>query len=305
MIFPDEKMAIEGNYHKSPHYGILNLIQDEIIKIKNAMPPHFDSIAQFLAISRPIVEVILMNCGDWMDQIEHKGPGKKPFSHASLMLIHILAKMVNVSYRDIERVLNANPNWLKALKLEKAPSHSRLSTFRTNMGHSFFKHFFYSLTSLLNRLGLIKGQGAIVDSAPILASMNFARSNVQPKLNIERVRAFFTSIDVSPAIKALGNKRKRKYNPEAIIRFFMFEKLGGFISTSQALNLVNSQPEIAEILGFQKGIVPVQATFTYFIKKYGSVPELLGPMVDGVTKFFDTCEATPKDSDIDFFFWTS
>lgn len=285
------------------HYSILDLIQDEIEAVKGKMPEYFDSTAEFLAISRPIIEVILMNCGDWSDQVESTGRGRKPISHASLMLIHVLSKMKNMSYRQIERELNERPNWLKALKLDKSPSHSKLSTFRTEMRASFFKDFFDNLTALLHELGLIKGKSVTIDSAPIIASMNLARANTTPKINVERVREFFTSIDISPAIRALDISHKRKYSPESIIRFFMFEKLGGFLSTAQALKFMEKHVEVATILGFSSGHIPSQATLNYFIKTHGSVPNLLKPTVDDVTEFFENCVETPEDSDIDFFFW--
>lgn len=285
-------------------YTLLDLIQDEVNKVKAQIPTSYDSIAHFLAISRPIVEVILMNCGDWTDQIEHRGRGKPPISHTSLMLIHILSKMLGISYRQIERELGIHSTWLKALKLRKAPSHSRLSTFRTEMGESFFKDFFYNLTDLLHRFDLIKGDGAIIDSAPILASMNLARANTEPKLNLDHVKEFFTSIDISPATRMLQISRKSKYSPESFIRFFMFEKLAGFLSTSQALKFLKKHTEVAKLLGFKDGHVPDYQNFTYFKRKHGAVSKLLEPMVDGVTEFFEGSQTTPEASDIDFFFWS-
>lgn len=285
-------------------YTLLDFMQDEVNKVKAQIPESFDSIAEFLAISHPIVELILMNCGDWTDQIEHRGRGKPPISHTSLMLIHILSKMLGVSYRQIERELRLHCTWLKALKLKKAPSHSRLSTFRTEMGESFFKDFFYNLTDLLHRFDLIKGDGAIIDSAPIIASMNFARANAGPKLNLDHVKEFFTSIDISPATGMLQISRKSKYSHESFIRFFMFEKLAGFLSTSQALKFLKKHPEITELLGFKDGHVPDYQNFTYFKRKHGAVSKLLEPMVDGVTEFFKGSKATPEASDIDFFFWS-
>lgn len=285
-------------------YTLLDLIRDEVNKAKAQTPKTFDSIAEFLAISRPIVEIILMNCGDWTDQIEHGGRGKKPISHISLMLIHILSKMLGISYRQIERELRIHDTWLRALKLKKAPSHSRLSIFRTEMGELFFKDFFYNLTKLLHKLDLIKGDGAIVDSAPILASMNLARANTKPKINLERVREFFTSIDVSPAINMLQISKKKKYSPESFIRFFMFEKLAGFLSTSQALKFLKDHPQITGILGFKGDHAPDYQNFTYFKRRHGTVPTLLEPMVESVTEFFKVSKATAKASDIDFFFWS-
>jgi len=283
-------------------YGIMNFLQDEIEKVKKKIPKGYDAISQFLAISRPIIELTLMNCGDWTDQIQQVGPGKPILSHVSLMLILILSKMRNVSYRQIEREINDHPSWLHALNLSKAPSHAKLSTFRKEKGESFFKVFFDNLTELLNRFNLIHAEEVIVDSAPIIASMNFARANSTPKINLDHVEKFFTCVDVSPAVQALYISRKQKYSPDSFIRFFIFEKLGKFLSTSQVLTYIKNHPKIAQILGFQDGNIPAQATFNYFIKLHGSIPQILSPMVDGVTEFFEMCEDTPEDTDIDFFF---
>ena len=283
--------------------GMLSFLREEVEKIKKNLPHHYDSIAQFLAISRPIVEMTLMNCGDWTDQVKWTTPGKPAFSHTSIMLIHILCKMRNVSYRQIEREINAHPSWLKALKLSKCPSHSTLSVFRSEKGEHFFKIFFENLTDLLYHFQLVNPEEVIVDSAPILASMNFARANTTPKINLNHVQEFFTAVDVSPAIESLHIAHKRKYSPAAIIRFFIFEKLGGFLSTSQALKFVEKNPEIAEILGFKRDQIPSQSVLSYFLKVHGPVPEILRPMVDAVTEFFEDCKATPEDTDIDFFFW--
>lgn len=50
----------------------------------------------------------------------------------------------------------------------------------------------------------------------------------------------------------------------------MFEKLGGFISTAQALKFLEKNPNVAKILGFTNGQVPTQPTFNYFKKTHGS-----------------------------------
>ena len=66
----------------------------------------------------------------------------------------------------------------------------------------------------------------------------------------------------------------------------MFEKLESFKSRAQALKFVKDTPGLSELLGFSENGVPNQATLNYFIKKHGSVPDLLKPLVDQVTKFF-------------------
>lgn len=55
------------------------------------------------------------------------------------------------------------------------------------MVESFFKDLFYHLTKLLHKINLIKGDDAIIDSAPILVLMNFAKANIKPKINVEGV----------------------------------------------------------------------------------------------------------------------
>ena len=297
-------MSRTENERQTGSPGVLSFLHDEIEKVKRTLPKNFDSIARFLAISRPIVEIILMNCGDWTDQMEQKAPGKPSYSHTSLMLIHLLCKMRNASYRQIERELKERSSWVKALRLKEVPSHSTLSLFRAKKGEAFFKDFFDKIADMLSHFHLTDSREVIVDSAPIIASMNFARANATPKINIDRVREFFSAVDVSPAIRPLRTTTQRKYSLESIIRYFVFEKLGGFLSTSQALKFLRKTPEVAVILGFEEGKIPTQPSISYFVKSQGPVPYLLKPLVDAVTDFFEACEATPRDNDIDFFFWS-
>jgi len=285
-------------------YRILDLLQDEVNKIKKNLPKSYDSRAKFLAIMYPIVEVVLMICGDWTDEVEKTGRGRKPISHTSLMLINILAKMLNVSYRQVVRELSEHPNWLKALKLNKAPSHNKLSEFRTEMGASFFKDFFYVIRDLLHDLNLIRGEGGIADSAPISASMNFAKANAKPKIDESRVKEFFEGVDISPAINKLKITRKSKYPPESMLKFFLFEKLCGFLSRAQALRFLKENPWVAELLGFINGKIPSQATFTYFTKKQGEISKLLKPMVDIIAEFFECSDSIPAAPKKDLFFWS-
>ncbi|MGV9142223.1 MAG: transposase [Promethearchaeota archaeon] len=285
-------------------YTMVDLLQDEVSKVKKRLPKNYDGVAKFLAIMRPVIELTMMNCGDWTDQFEPTGKGRPRVSHTTLMLIMILAKMQKVSYRQIERMINSHPNWLHALKVEKCPSHARLSTFRKEKGAPFFKNFFDKLLELMDRYELVKGEALIVDSAPIKASMNFARANSTPKINTELVKEFFNEIDVSPATSRLNcGTTNRKYSPASLIRFFMFEKLGNFLSTSQALKFVENHPNIGKILGFPWKRVPNQSTFTYFKNQYGDVPELLLPLVDDVIEFLESSETAPEGSEENFFLW--
>lgn len=289
------------SYKKS--YGILDLLQEEVDKIKKNLPKKYDNRAKFLAIMYPIVEVVLMICGDWTDEVKKTGKGRKPISHTSLMLINILAKMLNVSYRQVIRELSERPNWLKALKLNKGPSHNKLSEFRTEMGASFFKNFFYIIRDILHDLNLIEGEGGIADSAPISASMNFARANTTPKIDEAKAKEFFESFDVSPVINNLNITRKSMYFPESMLKFFLFEKLCGFLSRAQVLKFLKKNVHVAEFLGFIGGKIPSQATFTYFTKKHGDVSKLLKPMVEEVAKLLGCADSIPAYLNINLFFW--
>ena len=92
----------ENNYNNE---RILDVIRHEIEKIRRSMPKFYDGIAQFLAISRPIIEVVLMNCGDWTDQFPKEGRGKKPFSP-------ILMSRLRLSILKSNAKANINPKLL-------------------------------------------------------------------------------------------------------------------------------------------------------------------------------------------------
>jgi len=290
----EEKSREKGN-------GILELLQDEVDTIKKKLPKKYDRRAKFLAIMYPVVEVVLMICGDWTDQVKQTGKGRKRISHTSLMLLNILAKMLNVSYRQVIRELNEHPTWLKVLKLNKVPSHNKLSEFRTEMGASFFKDFFSIVRDLLHDLNLIEGEEGIADSAPISASMNFAKANMRPKIDEVKVKAFFEKVDVSFVSNKLKSSRKSKYYPESLLKLFMFEKMCGFLSRAQVLNFLKENPPVAEFFGFPGGTIPSQATLTYFTKKHGDVSKLLKSMVGQVASLLGCADSIPPDSDMNFF----
>jgi len=66
-VFEDSEVEKKRNNAEN---RVIMLIIIEIYKIKRRIPQYYDDIAKFLVISRPIVEVVLMNCGNWKDQIK-------------------------------------------------------------------------------------------------------------------------------------------------------------------------------------------------------------------------------------------
>ena len=234
--------------------------------------------------------------------------GRPRIPTKTFILIHLLSQtMISDSYRQTERILNAHPNWLKALNLKKAPSHTTMSKFRKKMGVEFFDTYFHQLTELLFGFGLIKeGGDVIIDSAPVEASQNFARSNSGVKINEERLKEFFDTVDFTPAVKLIAppsnHGRERTYSDELILKFIAFEKLCGFLSRSQALAHLKKHPGAANIVGFNNGDVPSIATISNYFKRMPPIPWLMRVMVDPITEFFES-QADYDDHDpLSFFF---
>jgi hypothetical protein len=280
----------------------------EIQKIKKRLPKSYDKVAQLLAMSRPVVELVFHRMNYQEPSRPAHSRGRPRMSEKSLLLIHFLAQtFIADGYRQTERELNSHPNWLKALNLEKSPDHTTLSKFRTRKGPEFFDEFFHELTALLFEFDLIKeGDDAIVDSAPVEASQNFARSNANIKIKKERVKRFFDAVDFSPAVQliapACNRGRKRKYANETILKFVAFEKLCGFLSRSQALKHLKKHPETAEIIGFAQNDVPSSSLISTYLNRIPPIPWLMRVMVDPITDFF---AAQPEYDDRDplsFFF---
>jgi len=281
---------------------------ENIEKIKKKIPKSYDNIARILALSRPLVELVLF----MMDYHEPERPpnsrGRPGIPTITLLLIHLLSQtMISDSYRQTERILNAHPNWLKALNLKKAPNHTTMSKFRKRMGIEFFDAYFHQLTELLYGFGLIKeGDDVIIDSAPVEASQNFARSNSGMKIEEERLKEFFDTVDFTPAVELItppsNRGRKRMYSNELILKFIAFEKLCGFLSRSQAINHLKKHPVVATIVGFSGGVIPSSSTVHNYLKRMPPIPWVMRVMVDPITEFFESQPWYDDSDPLSFFF---
>jgi len=281
---------------------------ENIEKIKKKIPKSYDNIARILALSRPVVELILF-------MMDYHEPERAPDSRGrpgipinTFILVHLLSQtMISDSYRQTERILNAHPNWLKALKLKKAPNHTTMSKFRKKMGVEFFDKYFHQLTELLFGFGLIKeGDDVIIDSAPVEASQNFARSNSGIQINEQRLKKFFDTVDFTPVVKLIAppsnHGRKRTYSDDLILKFIAFEKLCGFMSRSQALTHLKKHPRAAKIVGFSAGDILSTSTISNYLKRMPPISWLMRVMVDPITEFFES-QADYDDHDpLSFFF---
>lgn len=281
---------------------------EQIEKVKKKIPKSYDNIARTLALSLPVVELVLFE----MDYQEVERPpnskGRPGIPTKTLILIHLLSKtLISDSYRQDEGILNAHPTWLKALGLKRAPSHTTMSKFRKRMGTEFFKAYFHELTSLLFALGLIKeGDDVIIDSAPIEASQNFARSNAGIKINKEKLKEFFDAVDFAPAVRliapACNRGRKRKYSDEIILKFIAYEKLCGFLSRNQALTYLKKDPAAATILGFNNGDIPSTPSINNYLKRIPPIQWLMRVLVDPITEFFESRAEYDDRDPLSFFF---
>jgi len=281
---------------------------EQIEKIKKKMPKSYDNIARILALSRPVVDLVLFKMDYHEPERAPNSKGRPNIPITTLLLVHLMSQtMISDSYRQTERILNAHPTWLKALKLKKSPSHATLSKFRKSMGFEFFDTYFHQLTELLFAFGLIKeGDDVIIDSAPIEASQNFARSNAGIKINEEKLKEFFNTVDFTPAVKliapACNRGRKRKYSNEVILKFIAFEKLCGFLSRSQALTHLKKHPGAATIVGFNASDIPSTATISNYLKRIPPIPWLMRAMVDAITEFFESQSEYDDHDPLSFFF---
>ena len=281
---------------------------EQIEKIKKKIPKSYDNIARILAISRPVVELVLFKMDYRELERAPNSKGRPGIPTITLILIHFLSKtMISDGYRQTERILNAHPAWLKALNLKKAPSHTTMSKFRKNMGIEFFDTYFHQLTELLFAFGLIKeNDDVIIDSAPIEASQNFARSNSGIKINEVKLKEFFNTVDFTPAVNliapACNRGRKRKYSDDVILKFIAYEKLCGFLSRNQALTYLKKHPGAAKIIGFNSGDIPSTPSINNYLKRIPPIPWLMRAMVDSITEFFES-QAEYNDHDpLSFFF---
>lgn len=290
-----------------------DLIQEEIDKIKKHLPKTWDMMACILALARPIVEVVLLECGIFEAEKSEHVRGKRPIPAWTLMLILIASTLARIgSFREARKEFDRHPEWLKAIGLKKAPSHAKLSTFCKEKGPSFFKEFFYKLTGLLLEFGLIDDdQAAIIDSAPVEACMNFARANATPKLDTERVRAFFETIDFTIAVamvrgndQGTGSGKGKIFTDEMLVKFLSFQQTCGFLSRNQAIKYLKNHVDIGPLLGLPEGKVLSNTTLSNFEKRAPPLSMLMKPLVEQITTFFDEHPEYDENEPLALFFWS-
>ena len=290
-----------------------DLIQAEMDRIRKHLPKTWDMMACILALARPVVEVVLLECGVFEVEKPAHMRGKRPIPQSVLMLILISSTLARMgSFRQATKEFDEHPAWLRAIGLEKAPSHAKLSTFCKEKGPAFFKRFFYKLTGLLLDFGVIdENQAAIIDSAPVEACMNFARANSTPTLDAERVQAFFETIDFSATLALVnGSVEKPKrgkgktFTDEMIIKFLCFQQACGFLSRNQAIKYLATHADICALLGLPEGKVLSNATVSNFEKRAPPLSVMMKSLVNQMTDFFDEHPGCDENEPLPFFFWS-
>ena len=132
--------------------------------------------------------------------------------------------------------------------------------------------------------GLVKeNDEVIIDSAPIEASQNFARSNSGIKINEVKLKEFFNTMDFTPAMNiiapACNRGRKRKYSNDVILTLIAFEKLCGFLCSNQALTYLKKHPNAAKIVGFNNEDIPSTLSIINYLKRIPPLPWLMRVIV--------------------------
>jgi hypothetical protein len=293
--------------------ALLAILLDEIARVQQSMPKSWDEGARLLALARPIVEAAALSCG-YAGVEDDLRPGPKPrrppFSKLSLLEIEVFAHLWFFgSYRNTPKVLREHPAWIKALKVPRAPDHTTLSHFRAELGEEFFVSFFKRITNILVAFGLVAPDAQLlVDSAPVYASMNFARANALPTLDEAQVVPLFEQLDLAPALALLPNGgkparkgKKRKYPVHALVGLFVLEWVGGFLSRSQVLKYLAKHEQVTAALGFDDGL-PKDSSLTTFLKNAPLPAEFLRALRPQLVPLLQLEEVAQEEQDDPYFF---
>jgi len=287
----------------------LDVLVKEVKRVQKRLPRSYDTMARLMALSRPIVEVVMLEAGCYQEELERQGKGRPQVSRVSLMTLLLFQQVKGLAHdRQMQRVLAQQPQWLHALGLKKAPDHDTIGKFRNSLPPHTWDAFFHKLTASLFAFGLMTGDSEmIVDSAPVEANQNFARSNAAPKLDEARLEAFLDALDLTPALRLIAapsdRGRPAKYSNDVLLKFLLFEKVCGFLSRSQAVNYLPKHVKVARMLGFDPADLPTLANITSFLDRIPPVSWIIRPLVGQMTEFFDAQSEYDEEDPLALFFW--
>jgi hypothetical protein len=275
-------------------------------RIREKIPQNYSPIARFFVLMRPFIRVFLLARWNWSKERYRKGmPGKAPIPREAMFMIHLISHLGTIrSYRQMCEEIANHEDWMRALKLKRAPDHTTLSKFRKNAGAELFDEFFAFSIVLLKQIGgLVADTGVIADSAPIEACVNFARANKRIKIDEARVIDLLAKIEISRANALYPRKKDGATTPSSIISLLMIFYLCRFLSRSQMLREVAKYPTLLHALGLDDG-VPSQSVINYFVKQNGGDEKaLLKPFIDAIARYFEENPAMANElnANVDFF----
>ena len=278
-------------------------------RIREKIPRNYSSIARFFVIMRSFIRVFLLARWDWSKERYKKGmPGKAPIPREAMLLIHLISHLGTIrSYRQMCEEIANHEDWMRALKLKRAPDHTTLSKFRKTAGPELFDEFFAFSIAVLKQIGgLGADTGVIVDSAPIEACVNFARANKRIKIDEARVIDLLSKIEISRADSLYPRKKEGATKSSSIISLLIIFYLCRFLSRSQMLREVAKYPALLHALKLDDG-VPSQPTINYFVKQNGGDEKaLLKPFITAIARYFEENPAMANElnANVDFFFRT-
>lgn len=80
-----------------------------------------------------------------------RGPGRPPYRSYSLFLVNLLRIYLKVGYRDIQALLEANPDLCRSLGLESVPGRNTINLYAKRIPAAYLKQYNHVLTQRLKK----------------------------------------------------------------------------------------------------------------------------------------------------------
>jgi len=216
-------------------------------------------------------------------------PGKYPFPVEAMLKAHLYAKfMRSMSYRALQREMYRHDELRIAFGFKSVPSHQAMSDFRKRVGAKRLNHLFSQLVQAALQMHLTDLKELLVDSAPIEAYVNFGKANKTPTFNMPEVQQFYRCINLKDLLKNYQFKTRSHTPFEALIAFYLFEELGGFLSFHTVWTCVHKSADLRHILHFGAKL-PSYVTLKTLkakLEKEEAYACLKGKLVELIAKYY-------------------
>lgn len=219
-------------------------------------PTTYVFFTQLDAVLQPI-------CAEIEQEIYKKVPGKPgkyPFSVKAMLKAHLYAKfMRSMPYRALQREMQRNDDLRIAFGFKKVPSHQAMSDFRKRVGANRLNKIFTHVVQAAIQMHLTDVNETLIDSAPIEAYVNFGKANKTPTFDFAELQQFFQFLNLKALLKNYHFKTRSHTSFEALISFYSFEELGGFLSFNSVWTYVKKSKDLQTFFQFGPKF-PVYAT---------------------------------------------